>query len=447
MNHRRSIHLGVSIAALALLAAPPSRSPAETLRLDADEALRLALETSHLVELADARLSASEFSVRAADAARLPAVATSAMVAQRSAVPELAVPLGGPGSSPQTLFPNIETTYVAELSVSQPLYAGGAIDGGREAARHEFDAAAADRQRILADLRLAARSGYWRAATTASAVDVARAHESRARRLLDDTAALCRAGMAVDADVLAAEARVAAARVQVIRAEGESGNALASLRSLIGRGSGVVLELADRHNPALPPPPGDLAGLIEAATAARPELQATAARVGALAARERVVNAARWPSLALTGQWDLARPNSRYLPLEDSWNDSWSVGLRARWTVFDGFRVRSEAAAVRAGHEAARADRAELARRIALEVETARTDLDAALNAVPAAAASRAAAAAREEASRERHAAGLASIQEMLDAQADLAAAEFEQIRARAAAWIARAAVDRAVGR
>lgn len=432
-------------AALMILVAFPLA--AETLRLDADEAVRLAVEASHLMVSADARLSAGESAVAAADAARMPEVATTAVVSQRSAVPELAAPLGGPGTEPQTLFPNIETTYLAELSVSQPLYAGGAIASGRASARHELDAATADRQRTLADLRLLARRDYWQAAASAATVDAAKAQESRAQRLLDDATSLREAGMAVDADVLAAQARVAAARVQVLRAETAARNDLASLRSLIGRGRDTTLELADRTTLTVPPPPADVDSLVASALGSRPELVAVDARIAALRAHERVVDAARRPSLAVTGQWDLARPNSRYLPLEDTWNDSWSVGLMARWTVFDGDRTRSQTAVVRSQEAASRADRDELARRIALEVETARLDLQSALDSIPAADASRTAAAAREEASRERHAAGLAPIQEMLDAQAELASAEVEQIQTRAAAWIARAAVDRAVGR
>jgi outer membrane protein len=448
MNQSLALKMMSRIAAPAtLIVLVTSPLAAETLRVDADEAVRLAVESSHLVVSADARLSAREAAVAAADAARMPEVATTAIVSQRSAVPELSVPLGGPDTEPQTIFPNIETTYLAELSVSQPLYAGGAIESGRTSARHELDAATADRQRTLADLRLLARRDYWQAAASAATVDAAKAQESRAQRLLDDAVSLREAGMAVDADVLAAQARVAAARVHVLRAETAARNDLAALRSLIGRGRDTTLELADRTALSTPPSPADVDSLIESALGLRPELAAADARIAALQAHERVVDAARRPSLAVTGQWDLARPNNRYLPLEDTWNDSWSVGLMAHWTVFDGDRTRSQTAVVRSQQAASRADRDELARRIALDVETARLDLQSALDAIPAADASRAAAAAREEASSERHAAGLAPIQEMLDAQAELASAEVEQIQTRAAAWIARAAVDRAIGR
>ncbi len=233
----------------------------------------------------------------------------------------------------------------------------------------------------------------------------------------------------------------------MVRATADRDDALAALRSLLGFAAGTPVELADAGTMMVPAPPSALDGLVAEAVERRPELRVAQAQIDALAARERAVDAGRKPSVGLSAEWDLARPNQRFLPLEDTWNDSWSVGVMATWKLFDGDRVRSEVATVRAQRTAASADREELARQVRLAVESARLRLQAALDAVPAADASRRAAEARERSSRERYAAGLAPIQEMLDAQADFADAELAQIRTRAGAWIAAAGLDRAVGR
>jgi outer membrane protein len=112
----------------------------------------------------------------------------------------------------------------------------------------------------------------------------------------------------------------------------------------------------------------------------------------------------------------------------------------------DGGKARAEQAASQAVQRALAGERDELARRIALEVETSRRDLDTALATVTAADASRAAADEHERAAKERHEAGLAPISELLDAQAELATAEQEQVAALAAAWVATARLARALG-
>jgi outer membrane protein TolC len=229
--------------------------------------------------------------------------------------------------------------------------------------------------------------------------------------------------MAVNASVFAGEARVAAADVDLIRVQTEERQTLASLRSLLALAPDTVIILADARTTAVPSAPIGLSQLEAEALAERPDLKIADARIGGLGARERTVNAARRPVVALSGQWMVARPNQRFLPLEDEWNDSWRVGVLASWQLFDGNRTRARAATVRAEQDAARGDRGELERRVKLEVETSRLELEAALEAVSAADASQ------------------------QDAQADLTAAEVAQVRTRVTAWIAAAALEWAVGR
>ncbi len=420
---------------------------AQSVRLDAETAARMAVEASTLTEAAADRVLASVSAVEAADAARMPVLTAAAGVAQLNGVPEFSAPLDGPGQPPTVIFPNITTWYQADLSLTQPLWTGGAISAGREAARMDQDAANWSAERTALDLRFHARSSYWRAVAAAAAVEVAEAQRLRAARLLDDSRALRAAGMAVNASVFAGEARVAAADVDLIRVQTEERQTLASLRSLLALAPDTVIILADARTSAVPSAPIGLSQLEAEALAERPDLKIADARIGGLGARERVVNAARRPAVALAGQWMVARPNQRFLPLEDEWNNSWRVGVLASWQLFDGNRTRARAATVHAEQDAARGDRGELERRVKLEVENSRLELEAALEAVSAADASQQAAAAWEESSNERYAVGLAPISEMLDAQADLTAAEVAQVRTRVTAWIAAAALEWAVGR
>jgi outer membrane protein TolC len=331
--------------------------------------------------------------------------------------------------------------------VTQPLYTGGGITAGREVARMDNDQASWAAARTALDLRFSARSYYWKAVAAAAAVEVAMAQKRRADRLLEDTRALRAAGMAVDADVYAGEARVAASQVDIIRAQTEKERTLAELRSLLALSPETEIVLADAGTDAVPPLPQALTELQAHALAGRPELKIADARIDGLGARARAVDATRMPSVALSGQWLLARPNQRFLPLEDVWNDSWRVGVAASWQLFDGHRTQAQAATVRAEQEAVRADRSELERQVKLQVETTRLELEAAIDAIGAADASRRSAAAWEESSKERYAAGLASISEMLDAQADLTSAEVAQVRTRVAAWLAAVALERAIGK
>jgi outer membrane protein len=426
-----------------LLAGPAS---AQTVRLTAEAAAARAVEVSHLAAAAGARLSASQETVKAADAAALPSLLASATVTQRSSAPEFAAPINGPLQPAVVLFPDITTTYGAGLRLQQALYAGGGISGLRAAARHDAEASAAGSAQTVADLRLAAQLAYWETVRSAANVEVARANRERAQRLLADTRALLDAGMAVKADVLAADERIASARLDVIVAESSAGNALTQLRSLLKLDGATQVELADSLTGPPPSPVGTIEELQGQALARRPEIVASVAQIAALRSRQELARAEARPSLGAVAQWEYSRPNQRYFPQTDTWNDSWSVGLLGSWTLFDGGKARADIATSEFAQRAAVQEREELQRRILLEVETERRNLASALAAVVAADAAHAAGVEREKAARERHAAGLAPMVEILDAEAQLASAEQRRVDARAGSWMAAAALARAVG-
>jgi outer membrane protein len=437
---------GTAAMAGALIALMASTAGAETVKLNAEGAAARAVEVSHAAVAVTARLAATQETIKAADAATLPALSVGASVAQRSSVPEFAAPINGPLAPPVVLNPDITTTYGTNLRLQQALYSGGAITGQRDATRHDADAAAATRTQTVTEIRLNARLAYWEAIRTAANVEAAHAQEERADRLLSDTQALFDAGMAVKADVLAAKERLASAHVQLIIAQTAAGNAAAILRSLLQIGPADRVELADSLAGPLPSIPGTTEELQRDALARRPELAASAAQIAALRSRKQVAGAPARPSVGAVAQFDYGLPNLRYFPQQARWNDSWSVGLLASWTLFDGGKARADTATVQFTERAAGQERDELTRRILLEVENDRRYLESALAAVEAADAARAAGVEREKDSRERHAAGLAPMVDVLDAQAQLAAAEQQQVNARAGSWIAAAVLARATG-
>jgi len=438
--------LPVALLLMTAASARSAQSAGSTLRLDADEAARRAVEVSHRAAAAGERVSGAVSDVAAADAARLPKLSAAAAAEERSSVPELDAPLGPQGEL-ITIFPDIRNAYGLTVDLTQPIYAGGSITASRQAARHELAATRADQASAQSVVGLQARLAYWRVASGRAAVIAAESQERRAERLLADARSLREAGMAVNADVLGGEARAAAARVEVIRAQTFAGDALAELRSLLDLDRGTEVELTDAVPGALPPAPDPLSVLQAEARRTRPEVVALAARVDALAEREKAARAPARPSVGAVAAWSMARPNQRFLPLTDEWNDSWSVGISARWALWDGGRTRAEVAAVGSRRSALAEELAETERRIDLDVERSRLALDSALAAVAAADASQEASAARLAAEEDRYRAGLATTTDVLDAQGELALAERQQVEARTAAWMASAQLDWAVGR
>ncbi len=436
----------LAIALLAATLAATGAGAADTVRLDPEETVRLALAASHRVAAAGARVSGSEAAVEAADAAAWPRLTASASATRQSSVPQFDVALT-PGMPPIGLYPDIRNTFAANLNLEQVVYAGGAITSNRMAARSTAEASRAEEDSTRSRVVLESRRAYWTAAATQAEVDNAHAERERAQRLLTDARSLREAGMAVRADVLSAQAQLAASELRVVRTETDAADAMATLRSLVQVPLPTTIELADRVPARLPPQPAPLAELRDEARTTRSELVSMRSSLDALAAREEAARAPARPSVAAVAQWLMARPNQRYFPLTDTWHDSWSVALSGSWRLWDAGRTRAGVAEVRWQHRALAEDLAERERTIDLEVDTARRNLESSLAAVRAADASWEAARAREDAVRERYQAGLDTMADVLQAQAALAAAETQRVRARTSAWVAAADLAHAVGR
>jgi outer membrane protein len=429
-----------------LVLAPSVVMAEDMLSLDPRIAVEMVLETSPRSTAAMSRTAAAASRREAADARWLPTIGAHATAARRSSVPELSLPAATAGPGDLVLFPDIRSGYRAGVTLDQPVWTGGLISGERSAAKYEEAATVADASRTEADLRFEARSAYWAVIAADATLEATRAEIERAERLLGDARALLSAGMAIEADVLGAEARLAAARLRAIDAGSESANRLAALRSLLDVPATTVLELVDGGE-SLPGQPAPENGLVANALSERPEIQALSSRLDALRSRRLSAAAPNRPQLSLSASWETARPNERFLPLEDEWNESWSVGLVAGWQFFDGGRTASEMAGLDAEEAAIEAELRELERLIELEVVNARRDLEAALEADSAAAVAVAVATVREEDSADRYAAGLATVAEVLDAQSELAEAEGDLALVRSRAWLADSRLLRALGR
>lgn len=435
-----------SVAAAIVLTLAGSPATARQEPLTEDAAVRRALAVSATVAAAEADLAAAAARLDAADAARRPLVAASATASRLSSVPEFKAPLAGPGQPPVTIFPDIRNQFSLAVSLSQALYTGGAVTAERQAAAREKGAARAAVQSARATVSLETSVTYWSTVAASKRRQAATARGDRAQRLVDDVDALVRAGLATRTDLLSAQAQLAAAKLALVHAEADLQDATAALASLL-----QVDPAAARPTPeppdGLPQRPASVGELQSEARATQPELDVAAQRVAALEARQATALAAGRPTVAASVQVDESRPNHRYLPLADEWNDTWSVGISAGWTLWDGGRTRARVATSRSLYRAAVARLDELQRRIDLRVVQARQSLLSALATVTAATASLRAASAREAAVRDSYDEGMASISDVLAAQAELAAAESELATSRAGAWIAKARLDEVLGR
>jgi outer membrane protein TolC len=263
---------------------------------------------------------------------------------------------------------------------------------------------------------------------------------------LNELRARLEQGLIPPNEVLSAEAQRSRQRVAAIDAANLRNVAEADLRRVVGENSGRRIE------PILPAglPDGDAVdpeGLLEEAQNLRPERRALAARADAARHRENAAAAGGKPQVSLGAGYDYARPNPRIFPRLDAWRDSWDVSVNVSWLLWDGGRRRAEQAEAAASTRALLSRRADFDRQLAFELEQRRLEAESAQAAIPAAEDGVRAAVEARRVVGERFAAGVATSAEVLDADTAVLHAELDRTRAIASARLARARLERAIGR
>lgn len=247
----------------------------------------------------------------------------------------------------------------AQVTAEMPLYTGGRLAAGRVQARAGLaigNAALAARQR---QLELDVASAYADSYAARKTRDVALRSAEDMKETERQAGLMFRAGATARTEFLQAQSRRAEAQAAAARANGDLQSAMARFTALTG-----LFETAVEAVPASPPRPATRADAIAGALARNPNVVQADATVAAAQAARRAARAGRAPTVAAFAEGSTIR--DQFFP--DYKADAVTVGVRGRWTLFDGRQTSSKVAEAEALLLAAAA-RARSARRD-IEVQT-----------------------------------------------------------------------------
>ncbi|HSG46660.1 MAG TPA: TolC family protein [Longimicrobiales bacterium] len=265
-----------------------------------------------------------------------------------------------------------------------------------------------------------------------AALASATATRDRVRRRVEE-------GMGTQADVLQAEAAVSGLQARVEHARAQVADARESLGSWLGwprDRTPVPSQGADVLNAAAP------AELTGNALMDRADLVAGRAGVEAAEADARAVSARRLPGVQAFGMLSTHAPG-----IADGRESNWTVGVQLSVPVFTGFSLTRGAEAARAQARALALEQAQREEEAWTEVRSARRGVEAARGALRAATAARDAADEAVRLLRRRYEEGMATVADLLQAEAQAAALNTGVVDAEANLSMALAALDFVLGR
>ena len=416
MTTKRIQTLLFAPAIFLLIGLPAPWAPALTL----EEAVREGLEVHPAVTAARREVEAAEAQWRSTLSPYLPSLDLAASADE--------VHTGG------------ESDHVerSSLSMSYTLFDGGRRRTDRDVAGTRLGQARLELQRIRLDVARDISLAFVRALAGK------RILEERILQVRDATTDLevaqgrHRLGVALKSDVLQASVRLEEARFEKVRAEGNWTKAAAELWSLLGRPLTGEAELAGSLEP-LPP----LAGRDHflALAERRPVVLSAEQDVKAAESRKKGTAAPFLPTLSAEASYAATEGSGIY----DNVDDQRQVGLTATWNLFRLDKFYDRRAASHQVH-AARAQRADILRRVRLECHNRYEDVVTAARSVAAAREALRQALHNYRQALGEYRVGKGGILALVQAESALASARIRRIQSLQDYWTARIELERAAG-
>jgi outer membrane protein len=236
--------------------------------------------------------------------------------------------------------------YTGGISFNQPIYTFGKVGTAIDVAKSYNKSAKATYNRNMQTLQLGALDMFFRTMMAQKAADIAEQSLARKKELNSFLERNFQNGSGSKAQVLKTRADVADQIAQTIVAKRDATVMRMNLNMMMGRqltDSTALDTIASLEKTVNIPVPhaGDAVktGLAERADIRSMKFLAESTKGGA-----RIYKAMYLPTIAATGSAGYTRMNSDLSLVNNNGSPSWSLGVGAQWTLFDGFANSAKAA-------------------------------------------------------------------------------------------------------
>ena len=357
MNQSPVKLVGVVAACLAI---SQTAARAESL----EEAWVTALGADLALEVAESHVAAATQDLSAARAGRMPVLSVSAGYSRFDEPPVFDFSGAGvPATLPLFEGDSVET---ADARITMPLFTGGSLKNGIDAAESAVSAQAARSSATVQYVKLSVARHYIDVLRAQSAIAVADSNVASLKAHVRDVKDMYESGAVARNDFLSAAVSLADAEQRRLQASNALDLAHAAYNRALGRQLGASVDL-DETLPGIDSQLdlNSLESLTETAIADRSELDSLEAAADVYDYQARATRGEALPQLAVTAGY-MSMPN-QFLNRDDYW----MVGIGVQWDLFDGGQSRRKADAMSFRARALQQEQANLESMIRLEVRQA----------------------------------------------------------------------------
>lgn len=215
--------------------------------------------------------------------------------------------------------------------INQPIFAGGSILSNYRIEKYGVEISKGDVETVKRDIVLQARVGYFNILTAEKLVDVAKQAVKQFEAQMEVSKAFFEVGIIPKNDLLQAEVRLANARQALVRTENELALAKSQFNILLRRDINEPLSVVDilEYKPSVL----RLDESLDEALRHRPELKNAALRVEQAKESVKVARSGFLPTISLSGYY--SRFSDEFSLYGDLNSDRWTLEGVATFNLFD----------------------------------------------------------------------------------------------------------------
>ena len=395
------------------------------------QALLMAVRTQPAVVQAEGNLDVAHASQRAAIGNYLPSLSASSGWSRNSSGARF-------DPTTQTTINAASTSWNGGLRLNLTLFDGFAREARNRLASAGISSADAALTNQRFQIELQTKQAFFNALAADELVRAGQEQLKTAKDQLKISRDKLLAGSATRADTLTSTVQVANAQLTLLNAQTQRETAQAQLARLVGSNE-LVRPVADSSLYVLPQI--DTLELRREAIDNSPSVQTAAANVKTAQAQVAVSRAQYFPSI------NAGYSNSLGGTALDQLRHSWSMSVSLSWNIFNGFTRESNMASSDAQRNYAQSALADARRQASTNLTTQLAALASAEQRISIAKVSGAAADENLRVQQERYRVGAATIVDVQTAEASVASAASDLVRARLDFLVARAQIEALIGR
>ena len=306
--------------------------------LTIEQAIQIGMENSKTLRTSQFKVNAADAKASETNTMDLPSLKFNGTYTRISPVPALAFPfpvagINDPSSNKVSfitqnypLTSNIVNTYGLRATLQQPLFTGGKISGAIGAAEYSAEATKEDLKKDQADVLYNIKAAYWNLYRAIEFKKFVDENVDQIKSHAVDAENLFKQGLLTTNDVMKVRVQLSDAMVRQIDAKNDVQLAMYMLNNTIGLPLQTVIELTSTIR-IVEREWASEDSLVQSAFEKRPEVLGMNARVKAGEAGLTSARGGWWPQIYLVGNYDYDRPNQRYFPATDEFQDSWNVSI------------------------------------------------------------------------------------------------------------------------